>query len=127
MGELLQPGGCEKLKELGLAGFSKKIIKILTYSACLEGIDAIEVHGYAVIMNNKQDAYPELHSRQDNQRLTYPEKNGHAMIGRSFHHGRFVQNLRKAAQSVPKYILCTFSKFYIFQCRNSSRNSNTTY
>mmetsp|Transcript_26634 Transcript_26634/g.37496 ORF Transcript_26634/g.37496 Transcript_26634/m.37496 type:complete len:484 (+) Transcript_26634:159-1610(+) len=87
VGELLQPGGCEKLKELGLG-------------ECLEGIDAVEVHGYAVVMNNKQDAYPELQNKQENQRLVYPQKDGHAMIGKSFHHGRFVQNLRKAAQSV---------------------------
>lgn len=69
VGELLQPGGVAALKELGLED-------------CVEGIDAIPVHGYCVVLDGKPVHIP------------YP--NGRT--GRSFHHGRFIQALRKKAK-----------------------------
>ncbi|KAL0950340.1 hypothetical protein HGRIS_010310 [Hohenbuehelia grisea] len=68
VGELLQPGGANALKELGLA-------------ACLEGIGAIPVHGYCIIESGR------------NVRIPYTGSNE----GRSFHHGEFVMSLRAAA------------------------------
>ena len=66
VGELLQPGGVEKLKALGLAD-------------CLEGIDASPVTGYALFKNGAQI------------QISYPDKQ---FEGRGFHNGRFVQKLR---------------------------------
>lgn len=66
VGELLQPGGVEKLKELGLAD-------------CLEDIDAATVTGYAIFKNEKQI------------QISYPD----SYTGRGFRNGKFVQNLRK--------------------------------
>ncbi|KAF8328386.1 SE-domain-containing protein [Cantharellus anzutake] len=68
VGELLQPGGMNALKELGLQW-------------CTEGIDAKPTYGYCVVYEGKQVHIP------------YP--NG--AQGRSFHHGSFVMNLREAA------------------------------
>ncbi|OCH87032.1 SE-domain-containing protein [Obba rivulosa] len=68
VGELLQPGGVNALRALGLEW-------------CLEGIDAIPVHGYCCVLRGKPVHIP------------YPG----AAEGRSFHHGRFVQRLREAA------------------------------
>jgi squalene monooxygenase len=72
VGELLQPGGVAALRSLGLG-------------ACLDGIDAIPVHGYAVL-----DAGETVH-------IPYPS----GAQGRSFHHGRFIQNLRAHAKAAP--------------------------
>lgn len=33
--------------------------------------------------------------------LEYPKKNGQNPVGRSFHHGRFIQNLRSACKNTP--------------------------
>ena len=67
VGELLQPGGVQKLHELGLED-------------CLEGIDAAEVTGYAIFKEGKQI------------RIPYPTG---AYTGRGFRNGKFVQNLRR--------------------------------
>ena len=72
VGELLQPGGVAALRSLGLG-------------ACLDGIDAIPVHGYAVL-----DAGETVH-------IPYPA----LAEGRSFHHGRFIQKLRAHARAAP--------------------------
>jgi squalene monooxygenase len=68
VGELLQPAGVAFLDKLGLQG-------------ALEDIDAISVHGYAVV--------------QDGRIVHIPYPDGRE--GRSFHHGLFVQGLRKHA------------------------------
>ncbi|KAG8725832.1 Squalene epoxidase, partial [Ceratobasidium sp. 423] len=68
VGELLQPGGMDALKKLGLQDTT-------------EDIGAIPVHGYAVL-----NAGSTVH-------IPYPG----AAEGRSFHHGRFVMRLREAA------------------------------
>lgn len=76
VGELLQPGGVAALRELGL-------------EQCLEDIDAIKVKGYDVIYYGTEVNIP------------YPgnagSANGTRAEGRSFHHGRFIQQLRRAA------------------------------
>uniref|UniRef100_A0A060T4Q4 Squalene monooxygenase n=1 Tax=Blastobotrys adeninivorans TaxID=409370 RepID=A0A060T4Q4_BLAAD len=75
VGELLQPGGVKALESLGLR-------------KCLDGIDAIDVQGYEVFYNG------------DRVNIPYPvcdEDTGKRALGRSFHHGKFVMNLRKAA------------------------------
>jgi squalene monooxygenase len=61
-------------------------------SDCLEGIDAIPCFGYHVIY------------RGDEIQLPYPyksEEKAQRYEGRSFHHGRFIQNLRQAAMKEP--------------------------
>ncbi|ODQ52171.1 SE-domain-containing protein [Saitoella complicata NRRL Y-17804] len=76
VGELLQPGGVKALHQLGLAD-------------CLEGIDAIPVHGYHCIYHNEGVAIP------------YTSTEGVPERGKSFHHGRFVMKLREAALKAP--------------------------
>ncbi|TPX59834.1 hypothetical protein PhCBS80983_g02218 [Powellomyces hirtus] len=75
VGELLQPGGVKALQELGLED-------------CLNGIDAVPCNGYAVF-------YP-----PEKVLLSYPADK-QPNVGCSFHHGRFVMNLRKAARNCP--------------------------
>ncbi|KAG9244547.1 squalene epoxidase-domain-containing protein [Calycina marina] len=84
VGELLQPGGVEALKKLGL-------------EKCLEGIDAISCKGYDVIYSGSDVLiqYPEEVVRDGEKEVRRrPE-------GRSFHHGRFISQLRKACASQP--------------------------
>ncbi|KAI3786269.1 hypothetical protein L1987_39830 [Smallanthus sonchifolius] len=77
VGELLQPGGYMKLIELGLED-------------CVENIDAQKVFGYALFMDGKST------------KLAYPlEKFTRDVSGRSFHNGRFVQQMREKAATVP--------------------------
>lgn len=72
VGELLQPGGVEALKQLGM-------------DQALEGIDAAPIFGYEIIYNGNlvNIPYPTLKDQ------VKPSQ------GRGFHHGRFVMNLRK--------------------------------
>jgi hypothetical protein len=62
----------------------------------LDGIDAIDVYGYAVV--TPEDV---------RHTLPYPpfvlNNTGSKVIGRSFHYGRFVMNLRQKAAMLPKY------------------------
>jgi len=75
VGELLQPGGVQKLQDLGL-------------SDCLNNIDAIEVHGYGVFWQGR------------GVKLPYPrDSKGSIIMGRSFHHGRFISALRNALKT----------------------------
>jgi squalene monooxygenase len=79
VGELLQPGGVEALKKLGMEG-------------ALENIDAIPTFGYQVIYNTLGVNIP------------YPSTDlasGPKAEGRGFHHGKFVMNLRKLAREQP--------------------------
>ena len=78
VGELLQPGGYLKLRELGLED-------------CLDGIDAQRVNGYVMYKQGEQAS------------LLYPtDTHGPDVAGRSFHNGRFVQKLRLRAAAVPQ-------------------------
>ncbi|TGO61960.1 hypothetical protein BCON_0023g00180 [Botryotinia convoluta] len=91
VGELLQPGGVSALEKLGLAH-------------CLEGIDSIRVKGYEVIYHGTPVSIPYPPNAgaaqkggfrgSENEKSTRPE-------GRSFHHGRFISQLRKACASQP--------------------------
>lgn len=80
VGELLQPGGVRALTELGLRD-------------CLEGIDAIPEFGYQVMYRDEKVLIPYI--GQDEQ----------SRQGRSFHHGRFINNLRRAVQGCRGYFL----------------------
>ena len=70
VGELLQPGGFQKLRSLGLG-------------ECVEGIDAQPIRGYAIFRDGEDFS------------VKYPAAEG--VSGHSFHHGRFLQRLRWAA------------------------------
>jgi squalene monooxygenase len=59
----------------------------------VEGIDGVEVKGYAV-MSGPQGS--------ESVALPYPEPDGETVRGVSFHHGRFVMQLRRAAARAPK-------------------------
>lgn len=76
VGEALQPGGIAALEKLGLRD-------------CLEGIDAQPLYGYTLLYNNQDATIP------------YPSNNDSKPEGRSFHHGRFVANLRRRAMACP--------------------------
>ena len=79
VGELMQPGGVDALTKLGLAW-------------TLEDIDAAGCAGYAVI-NGKEDVV-----------LRYPQEEAKEVKGWSFHHGRFISQLRKAAAMEKKWV-----------------------
>ena len=85
VGELLQPGGVEALRELGLRD-------------CLEDIDAVPVHGYGVFFYDQP-----VHIPYPNNAVQQPEEKNvsRRAEGRSFHHGRFISKLRAAAMSHP--------------------------
>jgi len=77
VGELLQPGGVQRLHDLGL-------------ESCTEGIDSVKVVGYAVYLSGKSVRCP------------YPNYSDIGSVvknGNSFHHGRFIMKLREAAMS----------------------------
>jgi squalene monooxygenase len=73
VGEFMQPGGIALLKKLGLEN-------------CLEEIDGQKANGYYVF-TSPTDFVP----------LPFPGQNE----GKSFHHGRFVMNLRRAILNHP--------------------------
>ncbi|TVY32356.1 putative squalene monooxygenase [Lachnellula subtilissima] len=77
VGELLQPGGLSALQKLGLGD-------------CVKGIDSVRVDGYQIIYHGTPVDIP------------YPE-NEHSKrpVGTSFHHGRFISQLRRACASQP--------------------------
>lgn len=72
VGELLQPGGVMKLREMQLENL-------------LEGFDAQPMTGYALFLNGK------------NFRVNYPAVEN----GRGFRNGKFVQTIRDYVQSLP--------------------------
>ncbi|XP_072805798.1 squalene monooxygenase isoform X2 [Vicugna pacos] len=79
VGEFLQPGGYNVLKDLGLED-------------TVEGIDAQVVSGYIIHdLENKSEVQIPFPLAEDN----------HVQSGRAFHHGRFIMNLRKAAMAEP--------------------------
>ncbi len=76
IGELLQPGGVLKLKEMGL-------------SDATDGFDAQPVSGYALFMG------------KDHFNLRYPEHKDSKAQGVGFRYGRFVQKLRSYLHDLP--------------------------
>ncbi|KAI0795829.1 squalene epoxidase [Abortiporus biennis] len=92
VGELLQPGGCAILEKLGLG-------------SCTEGIDAVPVHGYCVVLDGKPVHIP------------YPN----AREGRSFHHGRFIQALRGKAKEAPGVEVVEATVSELIECSMTGR------
>ncbi|KAH6660717.1 squalene epoxidase-domain-containing protein [Truncatella angustata] len=108
VGELLQPGGVEALRKLGLGH-------------CIEGIDSIACNGFDVIYYGDQVVipYPQIQgllkggangtaSGHANGSLNgsangsaHTEEKDSRPQGFSFHHGRFVQKLRDTCQAHP--------------------------
>eukprot|EP01006_Ploeotia_vitrea_P046689 TRINITY_DN67053_c6_g2_i1.p1 TRINITY_DN67053_c6_g2~~TRINITY_DN67053_c6_g2_i1.p1 ORF type:complete len:502 (+),score=36.77 TRINITY_DN67053_c6_g2_i1:34-1506(+) len=95
VGELMQPAGLELLHKMGLYD-------------CVEGIDAVEEHGYQINFESEwlRMPFPECnslpHSHDSVKAKTACEgelADDARFHGCSFHHGRFVQKLRHAATS----------------------------
>ncbi|KAM7124017.1 squalene monooxygenase [Ciconia boyciana] len=79
VGELLQPGGFNALRDLGLED-------------TVEGIDSQIVNGYII---------HDIESKSEVE-IPYPTyEDGHMASGRSFHHGQFIMGLRRAAMAEP--------------------------
>ncbi|NXP12854.1 ERG1 monooxygenase, partial [Thinocorus orbignyianus] len=79
VGELLQPGGFNALKDLSLED-------------TVEGIDSQIVNGYII---------HDIESKTEVE-IPYPtSEEGHVASGRSFHHGQFIMGLRRAAMVEP--------------------------
>ncbi|KND88698.1 Squalene monooxygenase [Tolypocladium ophioglossoides CBS 100239] len=86
VGELLQPGGLTALKKLGLGH-------------CVDGIDSISCKGYNIIYHGEPSLipYPPVDDSGDVPfKWSGAGKEGKRPEGRSFHHGRFITQLRKA-------------------------------
>ena len=75
IGELLQPGGVQKLEEMGFSSF-------------INDIDAQPVYGYDIIYEERDYVIP------------YPNKNGEP-CGYGFRNGAFLQNIRKHILAQP--------------------------
>ncbi len=102
VGELLQPGGVAALRKLGLEG-------------CLDNIDAVPCYGYQVVYHNDDVVipYPVVDSEGQLQPAVRPNRSaaeyctpdpdleGKRPEGRSFHHGRFIMQLRRACLRHP--------------------------
>ncbi|KAF4513256.1 hypothetical protein G6O67_000549 [Ophiocordyceps sinensis] len=89
VGELLQPGGLAALRKLGLGH-------------CVEGIDSIPCQGYNVIYHGQPSLIPYPPVDQDGDvpcKWSGAGQEGKRPIGRSFHHGRFIMQLRKACMA----------------------------
>lgn len=67
------------------------------------------MHGYQVIFRGEPVQIP------------YPERQGKAERGRSFHHGRFIMNLRKAAQATPNVTVLEATVSSLVQCPVSDK------
>ncbi|KAI8369971.1 squalene epoxidase-domain-containing protein [Blakeslea trispora] len=76
VGELMQPGGMQALKKLGM-------------KECTEGIDGINCFGYSLYRNEQMIELP----------YTTNEASCKSTRGIAFHHGRFIQKLRQSAIS----------------------------
>jgi hypothetical protein len=86
-------------------------------SDCFEGIDSAKVNGYAVLYQGKEVLlnYPEI--KDGNGKKFSP-------IGRSFHHGRFIQNLRAEVMKENKYVFFILKKGVTY-CYNITSTTST--
>jgi squalene monooxygenase len=84
VGELLQPGGVLALKELGMTN-------------TLDNMEAVRAYGYCIVRPKSTPDRTSKVPQFENVHIPYPKPHE----GRSFHHGRFVQNLRLMAASAP--------------------------
>jgi hypothetical protein len=96
VGELLQPGGVDALRGLGLAD-------------CLEGIDATPIEGY------------HLYWQDDEASFWFCDIDGRKPEGRSFHHGKFVSKLRDAVCYIPGVSLVEGTVTELLRDEDSSR------
>lgn len=76
VGELLQPGGVQQLRQMGLMHL-------------LEGFDAQPVEGYALFLDG------------NNFKVAYPKKGSTTLTGRGFRNGKFVQKIREYILQLP--------------------------
>jgi len=90
VGELLQPGGVQALRDLRLL-------------PAVEGIDAQDIRGYGIFLNNKHIAVQ--YGEQNPRAAGEGAGSGAQVCGRSFHNGRFVQRLRELASAEPNVTL----------------------
>lgn len=92
VGELLQPGGCAALRKLGLGH-------------CLEGIDAIPNYGYHILFHSENVIIPYPSTDDAGKVVLQSDMNDKDNYkkpeGRSFHHGRFITQLRKSCLAHP--------------------------
>lgn len=86
VGELMQPGGIAALQKLGLAH-------------CIEGIDAVPCYGYNVMFHGEPVVIPYPSLDGQGRPSKTPSADAKQHNGCSFHHGRFIMNLRRACQS----------------------------
>lgn len=86
VGELLQPGGVRALKLLGIED-------------ALEGIDAVPVEGYEVFYGPRKVPIPYPEETDEYKGGGIDSTSG-KVEGRSFHHGNFVQSLRRKAKGM---------------------------
>ncbi|CBQ71140.1 related to squalene monooxygenase [Sporisorium reilianum SRZ2] len=87
VGELLQPGGVRALSKVGIVD-------------TLEDIDAVPVEGYHVFYGPRSVPIPYPQEKSDDAGRGVVSQSG-KVEGRSFHHGKFVQSLRKKALHQP--------------------------
>ena len=92
VGELLQPGGIMALQKLGLED-------------CVDGIDAIPTYGYCVVLDGAPVHIP------------YPD----GREGRAFHHGRFIQQLRKKAKAAERVDVVEATVSELIECPLTGR------
>ncbi|KAI2617529.1 SE-domain-containing protein [Hypomontagnella submonticulosa] len=98
VGELMQPGGVNSLRKLGLGH-------------CIEDIDSIPCHGFNVFFYGEdvRMPYPRIQGLLGVSDKANGNANGFAYgksepqrpQGRSFHHGRFITQLRRACLKHP--------------------------
>ncbi|CED83144.1 Squalene epoxidase [Phaffia rhodozyma] len=107
VGELLQPGGCASLRQLGMGD-------------CLEDIDAVAVEGYCTMYDGHQVEipYPPCPSGSGSSAGKTPSGR---IEGRSFVHGRFVDKLRAKAQSSKNVVMLEGTVKSLLNCPDSSR------
>lgn len=87
-GELLQPGGIQALRQLGLA-------------ECLQGIHAQPVYGFAVIEGSQHRVLPYPHQETETKGDELSEASS-SWQGCAFHHHLFVDNLRQKLRQHPR-------------------------
>lgn len=78
VGELLQPGGYAKLRELGV-------------ESALDGIEAQKIHGYKIFLNGRSICVPYTTAPSENEGVKCVNQE----TGRGFHNGRFLKKLRE--------------------------------
>lgn len=89
VGELLQPGAIDFLKQLGI-------------EHVLDEVGGVAEKGYAVFYKGEIVHLPYPQGRQ----------------GCSFHFGKLIMSLRKAAQATPKYVCMNLTQIHHCQCRD---------